>query len=290
MGRAILISQAIVGGMIVLGTALTAQATEPVAKSDAGIEGKSTSDIMGTWARSDQEARFQPPSSGPGPVRDDPSHPHHGHREGVPGLPDQEATPWVADVTNPILKPWVADTLRKNAARGLAGDTVNPPFVFCRPMGVPGSLVLLENMQLIRTPTEVTILYQRDQQQRHIHLDVPHSDHPESSYYGESVGHFEGETLVVDTIGMNDKTVIDLYSTPHSDSIHVIERYHAVNGGNTLQVDFTVDDTKSFNMPWSATVHYRKGRGFAEVVCAENNLDVNTGKLYPLPIAAKSDF
>jgi hypothetical protein len=204
-------------------------------------------------------------------------HPHHGHREGVPGLPDQEATPWVADVSNPILKPWVADALKKNAARGLSGDTVNPPFVFCRPMGVPGSLVLLENIQLLRTPHEVTILYQRDQQQRHVWLDVPHSAKPKTSYYGESVGHFEGDTL-------------DLYSTPQTDEIHVIERYHVVDGGKTLQVDFTVDDPKAFNMPWSATVHYRKGRGFEEVVCAENNLDVNTGKLYPMPVADKFDF
>ena len=249
-----------------------------------------TSDMMGTWVRSDQEARFQPPQSGPGPVRDDPAHPHHGHREGVPGLPDQEATPWVADLTNPVLKGWVSDALKKNAALGLAGDTVNPPFVSCRPMGVPGSLVLLENIQLLRSPTEVTILYQRDQQQRHIRLDARHSDHPKPTYYGESVGHFEGDTLVVDTIGLNDKTVVDLYSTPHSYAIHVIERYHVVNEGKTLQVDFTVDDAKAFNMPWSATVHYRRGRGFEEVVCAENNLDVTTGKLYAIPIADRADF
>ena len=269
-----------------LAIGLTAQASEQSAKpGDSGA-----SDIMGTWARSDQEARFQQPTSGAGPVRDDATHPHHGHREGVPGLPDQEATPWVADLTNPTLKPWVVDALKKNAERGLAGDTVNPPFVFCRPMGVPGSLVLLENVQLLRTPTDVTILYQRDQQQRHIRLDTSHSTNPAPSYYGESVGHFEGDTLVVDTIGLNDKTVIDLYSTPHSDALHVVERYHVVNGGRTLQVDFTVDDPKSFNMPWSATVHYRKANGFAEIVCAENNLDVTTGKLYPLPIAAKADF
>lgn len=269
-----------------LAIGLAAKASEP----DTNQRNAGAADIMGTWVRSDQEARFQPPASGPGPVRDNPAHPHHGHREGVPGLPDQEATPWVADLTNPILKPWVASALQKNAERGLAGDTVNPPFVFCRPMGVPGSLVLLENVQLLRTATEVIILYQRDQQQRHIRLDTAHSGNPASSYYGESVGHFEGGTLVVDTVGLNDKTVIDLYSTPHSDALHVIERYHVVDGGRTLQVDFTVEDPKSFNTPWSATVHYRKARGFQEVVCAENNLDVTTGKLYPLPIAAKADF
>jgi hypothetical protein len=280
------------GSSIVCGCilALALQAPAQTAKQNGASDEAASTDIMGTWARSDQEARFLPPPSGPGPVRDDPAHPHHGHREGVNGLPDQEATPWVADLTNPILQPWVAAALKKNAERGLAGDTVNPPFVSCRPMGVPGSLVLLENVQLLRTPTEVTLMYQRDHQIRHIYLNVPHSKNPKPSYYGESVGHWEGDTLVADTIGLNDKTVIDLYSTPHSDAIRVVERYHVVDGGKTLQVDFTVDDSKAFNMPWSATVHYRKSRGFEEIACAENNVDVTTGKLYAIPIAAKPDF
>ena len=194
-------------------------------------------------------------------------------------------------MTNPILQPWVAAALKKNAERGLAGDTVNPPFVSCRPMGVPGSLVLLENVQVLRTPAEVTIIYQRDHQMRHIYLDVPHQKNAKPSYYGDSVGYFEGDTLTVDTVGLNDKTMIDLYSTPHSDAIHVIERYHVVDGGKTLQVDFTVDDPKAFNMPWSASVHYRRSRGpFDEIACAENNIDVTTRNLYPIPIAAKPDF
>ena len=288
MSKSVLIG----GGLLAVCTlVLAVQASAQTGRQKSGGDEATSTDLMGTWVRSDVEARFQPPASGPGPVRDDPAHPHHGHREGVPGLPDQEATPWVADLTNPIFQPWVKAALQKNAQRGLSGDTVNAPFVSCRPMGVPGSLVLLENMQLLRTSTEVTLMYQRDQQLRHIHLNVPHSKNPAPSYYGESVGHWEGDTLVVDTIGLNDKTVIDLYSTPHSDAIHVVERYHVVEGGKTLQVDFTVDDPKAFTMPWSATVHYRKGRGaIDEIVCAENNVDVTTGKLYPMPIAAKPDF
>jgi len=261
------------------------------ALDDAAKAGAATPTLMGVWARSDQEARFMPPPTGPGPVRDDPAHPHHGHREGVPGKPDISATPWVADLSNPILKPWVAAALKKNADIGLAGDEINPPHVYCRPSGVPGSLALLENVEFVQTPDRVTILYQRDAQVREIYLNVPHSKNPEPSYYGESVGHFEGDALVVDTIGLNDHTVTDLYSTPHSDAIHVVERYHVVDGGKTLQVDFTVDDPKAFNMPWSAVVHYRRAQQpFQEIICAENNTDINTGKLYPIPIAAKPDF
>jgi hypothetical protein len=279
------------GALCVCALALAFQAPAQTA-NDGGTNAASSAGLMGLWARSDAEARFQPPASGPGPVRDDPAHPHHGHRAGVNGLPDLDATPWVADLTNPILKPWVAEALKKNADIGLRGEEMNPSFVYCRPVGVPGSLVLLENVQLMRTPTQVTIIYQRDHQVRNIYLNVPHSKNPKPSYYGESVGHFEGDTLVVDTIGLNDKTPIDLYSTPHSDQIHVVERYHAVEGGKTLQVDFTVDDPKAFNMPWSATVHYRQARGsFDEIACAENNINVRTGKLYAgIPIAAKPDF
>ncbi|MDE2474964.1 MAG: hypothetical protein KGO48_07975 [Alphaproteobacteria bacterium] len=251
----------------------------------------SVPNLMGEWVRSDTEARFMPPASGAGPVRDDPKHPHHGHREGVPGLPDLDATPWVGDLTNPILKPWVANALKKNGEMGLAGEEVSPPHVYCRPSGVPLSLALLENVHFMQTPAKVTLVYQRDHQLREIYLNVPHSQNPAPSYYGESVGHYEGGTLVVDTIAMNDRTVTDLYNTPHSDAIHVIERYRLVNDGKNLRVDFTVDDPKAFNMPWSAVVNYRRTpAAFQEVVCAENNIDVTTGKLYPIPAAARPDF
>ena len=269
-----------------------------LAMSTAGHVQESTSDqkmglpnLMGEWVRSDAEARFMPPPSGPGPVRDDPAHPHHGHRQGVEGKPDLDATPWVADLSNPILKPWVASALKKNAELGLAGDEVSPPHVYCRPSGVPLSLALLENVRLVQTPSKITIVYQRDHQVREIYLNADHSKNPVPSYYGESVGHIDGDTLTVDTIAMNDRTVTDLYNMPHSDAIHVVERYHLVDGGKTLQVDFTVDDPKAFNMPWSAVVHYRRTQAaFEEVVCAENNIDVTTGKLYAIPIAAKPDF
>ena len=247
--------------------------------------------LSGPWVRSDPEARFLPPASGPGPLEDDPAHPHHGHREGVAGKPDVSATPWVADLSNPILKPWVAAIVKRNAELGLAGKEADTALVNCRPDGVPGVLTRRDNVQLLQTPKEVTIVYQLDHQVRHVTLNVPHTDHPVPSYYGESIGHYEDNTLVVDTIALNDRTTLDPYGTPHSDAIHVVERYHLVDGGNALQVDFTVDDPKAFNMPWSGIVHYRHSRdSYEEFVCAENNIDIKTGKPYPVPIAAKPDF
>lgn len=247
--------------------------------------------FAGPWTRSDPEARFVSPASGPGPMQDDPTHPHHGHREAVPGQPDESATPWIADLRNPILKPWVADVLRKNAEQQLAGIEDDTELLHCRPDGLPGVLTRRDNVQLLKSATGVTIFYQLDHQVRHVYLNVPHSPHPGTSWYGESVGHFEGDTLVVDTIGLNGYAPIDHYGTPHTDALHVVERYHLTDGGRTLQVDFTVDDPGAFNMAWSGIAHYRRSRsGYDEFVCAENNTNIWTGKSYAIPVASVADF
>ena len=82
---------------------------------------------------------------------------------------------------------------------------------------------------------------------RHIYLDVPHSANVKPSWYGESVGHCEGDTLVVDTIGQNLKTFVDAFRTPHSENLHVVERWRLIDGGKTLEVKITVDDPDAFN-------------------------------------------
>ncbi len=114
----------------------------------------------------------------------------------------------------------------------------------CQPSGIP----MLWNrrggaIQILQTPTQVTILNARDHQVRYIHLNVPHSENPGHSWYGESVGHYEGgDTLVVDTIGQNDKTQIDRFGTTHSDQIHVMERIRLGPDGRSFEVQFTVED------------------------------------------------
>jgi hypothetical protein len=122
-------------------------------------------------------------------------------------------------------------------------------------------------------------------------MNVPHSKKVTPSWYGESVGHYENGELVVDTIGLSDKTFVDFYGTPHSNKEHVVERYKIVDGGKTLQVLFAVDDADAFNMKWSAVMNYRRVTShLIESICAENNMDHFTGKLFPIPIAEKPDF
>ena len=99
----------------------------------------------------------------------------------------------------------------------------------------------------MQTPKEVVMIFSGDQQVRHVYLDVPHSANPKPSWYGESVGHYEGDTLVVDTIGRTSKTFVDNYRTPHSEQLHVIERWRMTDGGKTLEVRFRVEDPETFN-------------------------------------------
>src|SRR5262249_47324226 len=102
------------------------------------------------------------------------------------------------------------------------------------------------------------------------------------------VGHYEGDTLVVDTTGMNGKTFIDSFRTPHTDKLHVIERYRVTENGNMLQVRIRIEDPDTFYQPWETVVMYRKGRApLAEDICQEGNFNVFD---YGIPKAAKADF
>lgn len=230
------------------------------------------------------------PSSGPGPVTWDPAHPYFGNGDGP------RPTARVADLTNPILMPWVKEELRKFNQDALAGKVQYTPIARCRPAGVPGAILLRVNpMFIVQTANEVLFLYQSDHQLRHIYMNQPHSAHPAPSWYGESVGHYEGDTLVVDTIGITTKVATDYYSTPHSDQLHVVERYRLIDAGATLEVNFTVEDTGAFNMKWSASQRYKKtDQKLNEIVCAEGEAFAPKQDpqqdLVPIPKAANPDF
>jgi hypothetical protein len=150
-------------------------------------------------------------------------------------------------------------------------------------MFLPGNTLLI-----VQAPKEVLMIKEGGQEVRHIYMNVPHSEHVKPSWYGESVGHYEGDTLVVDTVGQNSKTVVDAYRTPHSDKLHVIERWRLIDGGKRLEVNFTVDDPDTFNRPWSTYLRHERGREpFYEDICAENNLNLFD---YHMPEAKTADF
>jgi hypothetical protein len=234
-----------------------------------------------------------PGYSGAGPMLVDPLHPH---REGGSGQDVQ----WVAQLDNPILKPAIRARLQTITEEELQGISHLKDEGLCRPSGVP--MILNRRgaaVQILQTPTQVLMLNARDSQARFIYLNVPHSKNPGHSWYGESVGHYEGDdTLVVDTIGQNDRTQVDRFGTPHSDQIHVVERYRLSADRMTMDVQFTVDDPGAFTMPWSArAVFAASSAPWDEEVCAENNrfigsvsVDGKVTKTVTIPTADRPDF
>jgi hypothetical protein len=260
----------------------------------ASAENAPAPDLSGHWVRKWVTAgTFDAMDSGPGPVMIDPSQPHHGHREGVTGQADLASNAWVADYSNPILKPEARAVVKKITDDELAGHSHLEHQSICMPSGVPEVLNLRDDVEFLQSPTgkEVTIIYHRDAQVRHVYMNVPHSKTPAKTWYGESVGHYDGNTFVVDTIGLNTKTDTDRFGSPHSEDMHVIERYTPSADRKTLNVVFTVDDPKFFTTQWSGRADYKAdAKPYEEVVCAENNRAIGDASGPAIPEAAKSDF
>jgi hypothetical protein len=236
------------------------------------------------------DTEFLPPLSGPGPVTFDKAHPYV--RNNTVGQP----TFRIGDLTNPILQSWVVARMKRDNDEVLAGKVAFTARASCWPAGVPGYLVFgcgARTVYFVQTPKEVVMINEGDQQVRHIYLNVPHSARPKPSWYGESIGHYEGgDTLVIDTIGLNDRTFIDNYRTPHSEQLHVIERWNIAADAKTLNVDIRIEDPGAFTMAWSARQSYvRSPQGpLTEMVCAENNANYFDHNVTPIPLTAKVDF
>lgn len=240
------------------------------------------------WQLLDDE--FIPPPSGPGPIVSDPAHPYVSFYR-FPRNPRPSFR--VADLSNPILQPWAREQLRKVNERSLSGKVVAIPKERCWPVGVPAFLLLPATpVYFLQTPKQVSMIWMQDHQVRRVYMDVPHSLNVTPTWFGESVGHYEGDTLVVDTVGISGKSYVDNYQTPHTDRLHVIERFHMIDDGKMLEVNVHVEDPGAFTTPWNAIQRYRRTNTgpLSEVVCAENNDDHFHHGLEPMPQADKPDF
>jgi hypothetical protein len=223
------------------------------------------------------------------PIGQDPAHPYISNDESR--ITGQQPTQRIGDISNPNLKQWAKDVMKKDNDEVLAGKFAFTARSSCRPAGVPGFDVLLGGaLSILQSPSKVTVIFSGNAETRHIWLNVPHSANPKSSWYGESVGHYEDDTLVVDTVGLNDKTFIDNYRTPHTDQLHVTERWRLIEGGKKLEILLTIDDPGTFYQPWQALRHYdRVNRPFREDICSENNNNP-FGIDFGTPVAKKPDF
>jgi hypothetical protein len=222
----------------------------------------------------------------PSPIRPDPAHPLVLNTALAEG---KQPTFRIGDLSNPNVKQWAKDIMKKDIDEVLAGKMAFSPRASCIAPGVPVfDLLGGGNFYFIQGPDEVTIVFDANQEVRRIHLNVPHSKTVKPSWHGESVGYYEGDTLVVDTVSFNTRTFVDNYRTPHSDKLHVIERWKVIENGNRLQVDLTIDDPETFNAPWQSLVRYRQAPDpLAEQICAENNQVLFD---YHIPTAVAPDF
>ena len=248
---------------------------------------------------------FEPPASGPGPVTNRSRGPQ---RPG--GLTGSQASPptkegvsnydqLVGDYTNPILQPWAAQVVKKFGEISLAGITYPNASNQCWPRPVP-FIFKHQQMEIIQQPDKITFIFNEDHEVRRVRLDEPHRSPVTSFWYGDSVGHYEGDTLVIDTVGVNPDrkyAMVDLFGTPYTKSLHVVERYRlrdyddvkdaiernknenwlvvgdvfSTHRGKFLQLHLTIEDEGAFTSPWTATLTYVPGPELLpEVVCAEN--------------------
>jgi len=217
--------------------------------------------------------QWLPPQPGEaGPIMSSPEHPY------VPNDTSDQPTYRIADLTNPILQPWVRTQMERDNKEVLAGKI---PFMArerCYPPG-PAAWNVFRRVTppmvfFVQQPTFVLLAYRGDNQIRHVYLNVPHSANPKPSWNGESVGHYEnGDTLVVDTIGILEHPLsfVDNYRTPHSSQLHVVERYRLSADGKGIDVTVQVEDPGAFTMPYTARQHYALSEEgpIEEAICAE---------------------
>ena len=176
--------------------------------------------------------------------------------------PGREAAPY---------QPWAA----KKVLESFNKRGIDDPAAYCLPPGLPRMAILgLFPFQIVQTPTQLVILYEYMNAFRVIPIGGKHPDDMAPTYLGDSVAHWEGNTLVIDMVGFNDKTWLTATGTFHSDKLHMTERYTRVNHD---QIDYsaTIEDPVVLTKPWivKSTMMLREGTRVQEYICAENNLD-----------------
>jgi hypothetical protein len=267
----------------------------------------SVPDFSGIWRRSGLPW-FEPPASGPGPVT------NRARRNGVSNY-DQ----LVGDYANPILQPWAAQVVKKYGEISLAGVTFPSPSNQCWPEPVPYIFKHM-GMVMLTQPHQITMIFNEDHEVRHVRMNESHAAQVTPSWYGDSVGHYEGDTLVIDTVASRTDRpfpMIDLFGTPYTKALHVVERYRLLDHeavkdalergakenqqgagaidrdyeGKFLQIHLTIEDKGAFTTPWTATVTYaRDAREWPEIACAENIHEYYYNKNSEVPHADRPDF
>jgi hypothetical protein len=265
-------------------------------------------EFSGIWGRSTFD--FEALPSGPPPVAN------------LYRLPSGSSDPTrpAGDYKNPILKPQAATIVRQRAENALNGKTFPDPSTRCRPYNPPFVAAMQLGLQMLQKKDGITILYNQDDQIRHIRLNSKHPDHVTPSWKGDSIGHYEGDTLVVDTVGIKSDAfaVVDRYGTPLGEGAHVVERYRLIDAADAkraqelhekeagrlggpppddkypkgLDLQITIENPAYFTQALPVRVTYRRTRlEWQEQVCAENaDNQYAVAESPPIPKADRPDF
>jgi hypothetical protein len=218
-----------------------------------------------------------PPTAGPGSISGVWNSPNFSDsREGPPVGAEQKVQ--TADGQPVPFQPAVVKLLEQRRREARNGQPVATNGSFCLSGGMPSMMHVPAqlSLQILETPGQVTVLFEFYGTFRIVRLNEAHLPDADPSYFGDSVGHWEGNTLVVDTIGLSEKTL--LFGAPHGDKLHLLERIRRT-GADTLEDRITIDDPKTFTKPFTWVVDMKRfpGMRIGEYVCdnQRNGVGVN---------------
>jgi hypothetical protein len=262
------------------------------------------------WGRNSKDFDAMP--SGPQPLRN--------LTRDANGVADDHAL--VGDYHNPILTPYAAAIVKQKGEEAIAGGFTTPKEQ-CRPLAPPFSAAIQFDFQILQKKNgDLAIVYHADNQVRHIRMNGTHPAKVVPSPMGDSIGHWEGDMLVIDTIGVKSDslTMVDRFGIPLTEAMHVVERYRQIDGarakadlskyeesegvvgGRTngynpdtkltgLRLEVTMEDPKVFTAPLTGVVTYRRLTfGWREDVCADNPVEHYKDEWIGLPVASHPDF
>ncbi len=267
-------------------------------------------DFSGRWARNAFDHEHMP--SGPTPLT------NLNRRDGDTAHPvvGGDPIPLLGDHNNPILKPEAAAIVKKIGEIFQAGLISPDPSNQCAPYQPPYAFSIQIGVEMLMKKDEIVMLFPQDDQVRHIRMNSKHPEKVTPTPMGDAIGWYEGDTLVVDTVGVKvlPVSMIDRYGTPFSEGMHLVERYRLIDAGEAkaamdrhelragrvggppgavpldpnhpkaLQVEFTVEDPKYFTTPWTARATYRRSLlPWSEQVCAENIVEYWPGMNMAVP-------
>ena len=223
----------------------------------------------------DPTLALTPPLRGSGPAPEGSAAPNSDPRdfEGVWWLEGYQYMLGPEPGVAPPLKPEYMRILERRIRAKNRGTPEADASTQCLPHGMPRLMESPYPIEIVQTPGRLTFLHEVAHNVRRIWLNRPHPKSLTPTFLGDSVGHWEGDTLVVDTVGLNDRTFIDDEGSSHSTQLHVVERYRKIDGGAKLELLMTVEDPVTLEHPYSyrRIYHWRPDVRPQEYICEENN-------------------